>query len=220
MTKNELKMAMGTIADAVATMQVYKIKLAKSIEKLYEDDTRKDNYYKERKKVLTDEYNEDMTNLRESIKTELQKVKAHVSTPFEYDPQLSQSVDYLSVMQEMGALSNGMIENEIEKYKGNETALLYLQGKMKLAGIHSRMFDDCMFSTYETDINGQKQFVPPTKYFDELEKIIDSGRDTQIADVLGKTERILGVESAGLENLNADIKQRLDTMEEQRAVVY
>lgn len=112
-----------------------------------------------------------------------------------------------STMHRAKALNPTMIENIIEEYRGNESVLLYLRTKLSEMGIQTYQFDENMFSTYERDINGNETFISPTEFFDDLEKTIDKGNNNLIAFALGKTEKVLGINSVGISNYISSISE-------------
>ena len=65
-----------------------------------------------------------------------------------------------------------------------------------------------MFSSYETDINGDKTFISPAVFFDDLERTIDEGgSDHLIAYGLQKMEKVFGISSAGISNYISSISE-------------
>ena len=110
-------------------------------------------------------------------------------------------------MHKAGALNPAMIANVIDEYRGDESVLLYLRTKLSEMGIQTYQFDENMFSTYETDINGNQSFISPTEFFDDLERTIDGGNNNLIAFALGKTEKVLGINSVGISNYISSISE-------------
>ena len=110
-------------------------------------------------------------------------------------------------MHKAGALNPAMVENIIDEYRGNESVLLYLRTKLSEMGIHTYQFDENMFSTYETDVNGNRSFISPTVFFNDLEKTINGESDHLIAFALAKTEKIFGISSAGISNYISEITE-------------
>lgn len=110
-------------------------------------------------------------------------------------------------MNKAGALNPAMLENIIEEYRGDESALLYLRTKLSEMGIQTCQFDESLFSTYETDINGVKSFIGPAVFFDDLEKTIDRGNNSLIACALQKMEKVLRISSAGISNYISSISE-------------
>lgn len=203
--KDNLTIKMGSIAELCNRIRVTKAECNKRINDIVSNNI----YSQEHKNITVKQYKEDcnkkVAELQAKIKDCIEDVKADTFKPFEYSQELMQDVDYLATMQKAGALNSAMINNVIAKNKGNENNMLYLRQKMKDAGVSTACFDEYMFSEYQVDLNGQTKFVEPTAFFDNLEKTINAGNDLLIAHALGTTEKIIGVESNGLKNYDADI---------------
>lgn len=207
MKRTDLQIKTGTIAELCQAIRKVKNEYSKELDALNKDNT----YSEEYKKEIATRYKATLDNkvleLQAGIKQAIEEIKGEVFKPLESMTEIMQSVDYLATMKSAGAVTDRMINNEIEKYRGNESAMIYFRQKMKDAGVSTVYFDDNMFSEYQQDINGNTVFVEPTSYFDALERTISNGNDLLIAHALRTTEKIIGVESAGLKNYDAEITQ-------------
>lgn len=207
MKRTDLQIKTGTIAELCQAIRKVKNEYSKELDALNKNNT----YSEEYKKEIATRYKATLDNkvleLQAGIKQAIEEIKGEVFKPLESMTEIMQSVDYLATMKSAGAVTDRMINNEIEKYRGNESAMIYFRQKMKDAGVSTVYFDDNMFSEYQQDINGNTVFVEPTSYFDALERTISNGNDLLIAHALRTTEKIIGVESAGLKNYDAEITQ-------------
>lgn len=120
------------------------------------------------------------TTLRREMAGSIRDIAGTVCGAFEPSSELAQQIDFLSTMARGGMLSNNMIFNVAEKYKGSETSLLYLRQKLKEAGIKSTPIDSMLFSGCEVDVNGKTHFVPPVGYFETLANEVESGSVSDI----------------------------------------
>ena len=206
---DDLMIKTGTIAELCGLIRDAKTDYNKSIDALNRDTTYKDEYKKELANRYKTSLDAKILELQAGIKQGIEEIKASVFEPMNKEDMadIMQTIDYLSTMKSAGALSDNMVSNEISKYKGNETAMLYFREKAKNAGISTSYFDNHIFSEYQTDINGNTKFVEPTAYFDALERTISGGNDLLIAHALGQTENILGVSSTSLKNYDASITE-------------
>jgi len=207
MRRTDLQIKTGTIAELCQAIRKAKNKYSRELDALNKDNT----YSEEYKKEIATRYKATLDNkvleLQASIKQAIEEIKGEVFKPLESMTEIMQSVDYLATMKSAGAVTDRMINNEIEKYRGSESAMIYFRQKMKDAGVSTYHFDNNMFSEYQTDINGNTNFIEPTAYFDALEKTIRNGNDILISHALKQTEQIIGVESAGLKSYDAEITQ-------------
>ena len=152
-------------------------------------------------------YGQKIAELKSGISEELDKIHAHVGEPFQFNPAMTQELDYLVTMHEAGALNNTMLKISAANYTGNENALLFMRTKLKGNGISTAAFDELMFSYYEPDINGEMQFHSPTEYFEALSDTLAKSSARSCSIALGDVERRLGVESRGLANLNEKLDE-------------
>lgn len=210
MKKTDLQIKTGAIAELCQEIRKAKAEYNKHIEVLNNDSTYS-KYSKEYKEELAlqekTKLNEKILGWQTGIKRTIEELKSEVFKPLESMTEIMQSVDFLATMHNAGAITDRMILSEIEKYKGNESAMVYFREKMKNAGVSTYHFDNNMFSEYQTDINGDTVFVAPTNYFEALERTITGGNDLLITHALGQTEQIIGVESEGLKNYITEVSQ-------------
>lgn len=205
----ELTMQIGIIADCCIAIKRAKEDFEKSLDNLNKKQEYKDEFKKDLAKQYKTSLDAKILDFQQEIKQAVEEIKGEVFKPMDKNSMsdIAQSVDYLVTMKNAGAINDAMINNEIEKYRGNESAMIYFRQKMKDAGVSTVYFDDNMFSEYQQDINGNTVFVEPTSFFDALERTISNGNDLLIAHALRTTEKIIGVESAGLKNYDAEITQ-------------
>ena len=209
MKRTDLQIKTGTIAELCGLIRDAKTDYNKSIDALNRDTTYKDEYKKELANRYKTSLDAKILEYETGVKLGIEEIKASVFEPMNKDSMsdIAQSVDYLVTMKNAGAINDAMINNEIEKYRGNESAMIYFRQKMKDAGVSTVYFDDNMFSEYQQDINGNTVFVEPTSFFNALERTISNGNDLLIAHALRTVEKIIGVESAGLKNYDAAIAE-------------
>ena len=208
MDKKNLEITTGSMADALLKIEELKAKMSENIAL----EAANKDYTPEARTRKTEQwksfYGEKIAELKSGISEELDKIHAHVGAPFEFNPALSQEIDYLTTMNEAKALNATMLKISADKYKGNEAALLYLRTKLKGNGISTAAFDELMFSHYEPDINGEMQFHSPTEYFETLSDTLAKSSARSSAIALNAVEKKLGIESAGLKSLNAKLNEK------------
>ena len=203
--KKELTMKMGIIGDYMNSINQYKADYKETVNKILSDTTRTSEFKNEQIEYYKQKLNENVLSTREKVKATLREIRGFVGKPFDLSQNYSAALDYLSTMHRAKALNPLMLENIIDEYRGNESVLLYLRTKLSEMGIQTYQFDENMFSTYETDINGNETFISPTVFFDDLERTIDGGNNSLIAYALQKMEKVLGISSAGISNFVATI---------------
>lgn len=210
MTKNEkekLTMTLGTIGDYMSLINQYKANYEQAVDKVLTDSTRTNEYKNEQIAYYKKKLNENILSTKSKIKECITEIRQFVGKPFDLSQNYNNAIDYISTMHKAGALNPLMVENIIDEYRGNEAVLLYLRTKLSEMGIQTYQFDENMFSMYETDVNGVKSFISPAVFFDDLEKTIDSGNNSLIAFALGKTEKVLGINSVGISNYISSISE-------------
>lgn len=210
MTKNEkekLTMTLGTIGDCMSLINKYNADYKQAVDKVLADTTRTAEFKNEQIAYRKEELHKNVLSAKSKIKEAITEIRRFVGKPFDLSQNYNNALDYISTMNKAKALNPLMLENIIEEYRGNEAVLLYLRTKAAEMGIPTYQFDENMFSTYETDVNGSKAFISPTVFFDDLEKTIDRGNNTLIAYALQKTAQILGIDSTGISNFIASVNE-------------
>lgn len=203
--KEKLTMALGTIGDCMSLINKYKADYKQAVDKVLADKTRTSEFKNEQIAYCKKELDKNVLSAKSKIKESITEIRQFVGKPFDLSQNYNNALDYISTMHKAGALNSAMIENIIDEYKGDESVLLYLRTKLSEMGIQTYQFDENMFSTYETDVNGNQSFISPTVFFDDLERTIDGGNNNLIAFALGKTEKILGINSVGISNFLSSI---------------
>lgn len=210
MTKSErekLTMTLGTIGDYMMLINRYKADCMQTISRISADNSRTTEFKNEQIASCKELLNKDILSTNAKIKECIAEIRKFVGKPFDLSQNYNNALDYVSTMHKAGALNPAMVENIIDEYKGDESVLLYLRTKLSEMGIQTYHFDENMFSTYETDINGNQSFISPTEFFDDLERTIDGGNNNLIAFALGKTEKVLGINSVGISNYISSISE-------------
>lgn len=210
MTKSErekLTMTLGTIGDYMMLINRYKADCMQTISRISADNSRTTEFKNEQIASCKELLNKDILSTNAKIKECIAEIRKFVGKPFDLSHNYNNAFDYVSTMHKAGALNPAMVENIIDEYKGDESVLLYLRTKLSEMGIQTYQFDENMFSTYETDINGNQSFISPTEFFDDLERTIDGGNNNLIAFALGKTEKVLGINSVGISNYISSISE-------------
>lgn len=202
-------MALGTIGDCMSLINKYKADYKQAVDKVLADKTRTSEFKNEQIAYFKKELDKNVLSAKSKIKESITEIRQFVGKPFDLSQNYNNAIDYISTMNKAGALNPLMVENIIDEYRGNEAVLLYLRTKLSEMGIQTYQFDENMFSTYETDVNGNQLFISPTVFFDDLERTIDGGNNNLIAFALGKTEKILGINSVGISNfLSSNMKEK------------
>lgn len=210
MTKSEkekLTMTLGAIGDCMSLINRYRADYKKAVDKVLADTTRTSEFQNEQVEYCKKELDKNVFSAKSKIKASIAEIRQFVGKPFDLSQNYDNALDYISTMNKAGALNSAMLENIIEEYRGNEAVLLYLRTKAAEMGIPTYQFDENMFSTYETDLNGNQSFKSPAVFFDDLEKIVDGGSDNLIAYALQKTAQILGVDSVAISNFIASVNE-------------
>ena len=205
--KEELTMTLGTIGDCMSLINKYKADYKQAVDKILADKTRTSEFKNEQIAYCKKELNKNVLSAKSKIKESITGIRQFVGKPFDLSQNYNNALDYISIMHKAGALNPAMIANIIDEYRGNESVLLYLRTKLSEMGIQTYQFDENMFSTYETDVNGNQSFISPTVFFDDLEKTINGESDHLIAFALAKTEKVLGISSAGISNYISSISE-------------
>lgn len=206
--KEKLTMTLGTIGDCMSLINKYKADYKQAVDKVLADKTRTSEFKNEQIVYCKKELDKNVLSAKSKIKESITEIRQFVGKPFDLSQNYNNALDYISTMHKAGALNPAMIANIIDEYRGNESVLLYLRTKLSAMGVQTYQFDENMFSAYEKDINtGKQTFISPTVFFDDLEKTINGESDHLIAFALVKTEKVLGISSAGISNYISSISE-------------
>lgn len=212
--REKLTMVLGSVGDCMSLINKYKADYKQAVDKVLADETRTSEFKNEQIAYRKEELHKNVLSAKSKIKEAITEIRQFVGKPFDLSQNYNNALDYLSTMHRAKALNPAMIENIIEEYRGDEAVLLYLRTKAAEMGISTYQFDEAMFSSYETGINGNQTFKSPAVFFDDLEKIVDGGSDNLIAYALQKTAQVLGIDSTGISNFIASVNE-----EKERPVV-
>ena len=150
-------------------------------------------------------------SIRKEMSAEIRNIQNEVCGVYQYNPDITHDVDFLTTMARGGMISGNMISTIASKYKGSESSLLFLKQKLKDAGLNASPIDDLLFSGSEIDLNGNSHFIPPTEYFSALSADIEDGvSDVSLIHNLGMISEKTGAESLALQNLKTEISENLD----------
>lgn len=150
-------------------------------------------------------------SIRKEMSAEIRNIQNEVCGVYQYNPDITHDIDFLTTMARGGMISANMISTVVSKYRGNESVLLFLKQKLKDEGLSTSPIDEMLFSGSEIDLNGNSHFIPPTQYFDALSTDIESGlNDASLLYNLGMISRKTGAESTSLQNLKTEISENLD----------
>lgn len=209
MTKKDLAMIMGSIAELEQMIENTRDKYQRFIDLINEEDSRTEAWKKEQISINRDKYSKEVNSLKREIKECVKAIRDHVNRPYTYNPEIAQDIDFLITMRNAGATDYSRINSIVEKYRGDETSLLYLRQKLKEAKLPTSVVDDSMFGCYKLNLNQQYEYISPNAYFDDLEKLLTTDNNPHfIVSGLRKTEQILGIESEGLKDYSTKVTER------------
>ncbi len=206
MERKDLQTKINNIAENISNIVVIKEQLQASIDKVYADDSRTSQWKNEQIEIYKESATKKINGLHNEIAESLSEVEEYINRPFDFSQksEIDAEIDYLIAMQSAGCLSGAMVVNTLNKYRGDENALLYLRGKLTSAGLNEHYFDDCTFGNFERDIStGRVVYTAPGAFFKELNETIVKGTPALILYGMNQLTQILGIESQGLENLES-----------------
>ena len=212
MDSKDLQTKIGGIADLVGAIEKAKSQLKADVDKLYADKSRTQEWRNEQVESYKKMTKTKIDGLRAEIATSLAEIAEFAGRPFDFTqkPELDAQIDYLTTMHSSGCLSDGMISSVLDGYKGHEAVLLYMRQKLTAAGINEHHFDNRIFGTFDKEpITGKVKYTPGNAFFKELNDVIARGNSLALTlHGLNQLQSILGVESAGVKNLTAEVEAR------------
>lgn len=194
--KLELSINSGRVYGGLSKIAKAKQNFLDKLQEIYNNPKLSDDGKKDEELIYRSQYEETCKKANEDMQeaiTELQN--AVITSQFTPSQEMRDTIDFIETMKNGGCLSNRLLEEQLSKFRGQETNLIYMREKLK-GCIGTAVFDKYTFSGYsEGDMNKPARFIPPDVYFNQLREAMDKGDNTTTAYMLNGLEERLGIES-------------------------
>ena len=198
MTKTlEITNNSGRIFAGMSKISKAKQELKNKLQEIYSDPKLSDEGKKEYELLWRNKYEETCKKANEDMQEAVNELQnAVVTDEFRPSQEMRDAIDFITTMKRGSCLSDRLLSEQLDKFKGQEMNLIYMREKLKDC-IGTTPFDKFTFSGYSrADVDKPAQFIPPTAYFVQLREAIKKGDNTMIAYLANGIESRLGVESS------------------------
>ena len=206
MTKTlELAVNSGRIYAGMMKLAKEKQDFQKRVDEIYSDPKLSDEGKKEYELLWRNKYEETCKKANEDMQEAVNELQnAVVTDEFRPSQEMRDAIDFITTMKRGSCLSDRLLSEQLDKFKGQEVNLVYLREKLKDV-IGTEVFEAYTFSGYtKADVDKPAQFIPPDRYFDQLRESIEKSDNTMIAYLANGIEERLGVESAERKRYEAE----------------
>lgn len=197
MTKTlELSINSGRIYAGMSKISKAKKEFSEKLQEIYSDPKLSDTGRKEEEVLYRNRYEETCKKANEDMLEAINELQTAVNTSqFTPTQEMRDIVDFIETMKKGNCLSDRILDEQLSKFAGQETNLIYLREKLKDV-IGTEPFDKFTFSGYsKADIDSPSQFISPDAYFNQLREAIKKGDNTTTVYLMSGVEERLNIES-------------------------
>ena len=130
------------------------------------------------------------------LKENIEKINSHIlHQKYGLSQGLKNSVEIIKLLKNNNILTERLLKNEIDKFKGQEMNLILMRELLKDT-ITLEAFDKYTFSGYtKGDFDSNPKFIDPTQYFKDMINFVDNYDENLLYYALDGLENRLGLES-------------------------
>ena len=207
----ELSINSGRIYAGMGKIAKAQQELKNKVEEIYSDPKLSDEGKREEEILYRNRYEKTWREVNEDMQEAVNELQNAVNgTQFTPSQEMRDTIDFLETMKMGGCLSERIIDEQLSKFRGEETNLIYMREKLKNC-IGTEVFDAYTFSGYsKADVDKPAQFVSPDVYFNQLRESIEKSDNTMIAYLANGIEKRLGVESVERKRYETERRESLN----------
>ena len=197
MTKTlELTINSGRIFGGMKKLEKAKKEFSEKLQEIYSDPKLSDTGRKEEEILYRNRYEKTCREVNEDMQEAVNELQNAVNgTQFTPSQEMHDTIDFIKTMKRGNCLSDRLLSEQLDKFKGQEVNLVYLREKLKDV-IGTEVFEAYTFSGYtKGDIDKPAQFIPPDAYFNQLREAIKKGDNTTTVYLMSGVEERLNIES-------------------------
>lgn len=193
----DMTITAGRVYAGMSKISKAKQELKNKLQEIYSDTKLSDEGKKEYELLWRNKYEETCREINENMQEAVNELQnAVVTDEFRPSQEMRDTIDFIVTMKKGGCLSDRLLNEQLSKFKGQETNLIYLREKLKDC-IGTIPFDKFTFSGYsKADVDKPAQFIPPDAYFSQLRESLEKEDNTTTSYMLNGLEERLGIESA------------------------
>ena len=206
MTKTlELTINSGRVYAGMSKIAKAKQELKSKVQEIYSDPKLSDEGKREEEALYRNRYEKTRREVNEDMLEAINELQTAVNTSqFTPTQEMRDIVDFIETMKKGGCLSDRILDEQLSKFAGQETNLIYLREKLKDV-VGTEPFDKFTFSGYsKADFDKPAQFVSPDVYFNQLREALEKSDNTMVAYLANGIESKLGIESVERKRYEAE----------------
>lgn len=186
----------GRIFAGMSKIARAKKEFSEKLQEIYNNPKLSDTGRKEEEVLYRNRYEETCKKANEDMQEAVNELQNAVNgTQFTPSQEMHDIIDFIKTMKKGGCLSDRVLSEQLDKFKGEEMNLIYLREKLKDC-IGTEPFDKLTFSGYSKgDIDSPSQFISPDAYFNQLREAIKKGDNTTTVYLANGIESRLNIES-------------------------
>ena len=201
----------GRVYAGMKKLEKAKKEFSEKLQEIYSDPKLSDTGRKEEEAIWRNKYEETCKKTNEDMQEAVNELQNAVNgTQFTPSREMHDTIDFIKTMKAGGCLSDRILNEQLSKFKGQETNLIYLREKLKDT-IGTEVFDAYTFSGYtKGDIDKPAQFIPPDAYFNQLRESLEKSDNAMTAYLMSGVEERLNIESVEGKEYKAERRESLN----------
>lgn len=207
----ELSINSGRVYAGMSKIARAKKEFSEKLQEIYSDPKLSDTGRKEEEELYRNRYEKTCREVNEDMLEAINELQTAVNTSqFTPTQEMRDIVDFIETLKKGGCLSDRLLSEQLDKFRGEETNLIYMREKLKDV-IGTAPFDKLTFSGYSKgDIDSPSQFISPDAYFNQLREAIKKGDNTTTAYLANGLEERLNIESVERKRYETERKESLN----------
>lgn len=201
----------GRIFAGMSKIARAKKEFSEKLQEIYSDPKLSDTGRKEEEAIWRNKYEETCKKANEDMQEAVNELQNAVNT-MEFTPtqEMRDAIDFITTMKKGNCLSDRLLSEQLDKFRGEEMNLIYLREKLKDT-IGTEVFDAYTFSGYtKGDIDKPAQFIPPDAYFNQLRESLEKSDNAMTAYLMTGLEERLNIESTERKRYETERKESLN----------
>ena len=186
----------GRVYAGMSKIARAKKEFSEKLQEIYSDPKLSDTGRKEEEAIWRNKYEEACKKTNEDMQEAVNELQNAVNgTQFTPSQEMRDAIDFITTMKKGSCLSDRLLSEQLDKFKGQEMNLIYLREKLKDV-VGTEPFDAYTFSGYtKGDIDKPAQFIPPDAYFNQLRESLEKSDNAMTAYLMNGVEERLNIES-------------------------
>lgn len=201
----------GRVYAGMKKLEKAKKEFSEKLQEIYSDPKLSDEGKREEEELYRNRYEKTCREVNEDMLEAINELQTAVNTSqFTPTQEMRDAIDFITTLKKGACLSDRILDEQLSKFAGQETNLIYLREKLKDV-VGTEPFDKFTFSGYsKADIDKPAQFISPDVYFNQLREAIKKGDNTTTSYMMTGLEKRLNIESVERKRYETERKESLN----------